>query len=191
MNRLVLAAGIALGLTGAAVGEVKTASTPVNPALAITVPGPDHAAQQTPTRTAAVGASLPDAADPSRSTPGAAVGTATGTSPAPARSNANSGKPDVSISCVPNELKAVLREIERRWGDVQIISGYRKGATIRGTGKPSKHATCEAVDFKPAPGTYNAVARWLKETHNGGVGTYSGHFHHIHIDVGPKLSWHN
>jgi uncharacterized protein YcbK (DUF882 family) len=88
-------------------------------------------------------------------------------------------------SCLPDRLKAALRQIEERWGKVEIISAHRPGARIRGSGRPSLHASCQAVDFRPPKGSFRAVAAWLKKTHAGGVGTYSGKRNHIHIDVRP------
>lgn len=99
-------------------------------------------------------------------------------------------------ACLPDRLKATLRSIEQKWGPVRIISTHRPGARVRKTGRPSLHASCRAVDFRPPKGTYRAVAAWLKKSHAGGVGTYSGKHNHIHIDVRPcKLAkcyrWHN
>jgi uncharacterized protein YcbK (DUF882 family) len=97
--------------------------------------------------------------------------------------------------CIPYELKSQIRKVERKFGKVTIISTYRKGAKIRGTNRPSKHASCRAIDFVPKKGTYRKVADWLKKNHKGGVGTYSGRFHHIHIDNSSCkrrcLRWHN
>jgi hypothetical protein len=46
------------------------------------------------------------------------------------------------------------------------------------------------VDFHPPAGTYSAVVAWLRQNHNGGVGTYSCGMNHIHIDNGPKIRFH-
>ena len=99
-------------------------------------------------------------------------------------------RPDVKQSCVPVELKWLLGDIERHFGPVQIISTHRPGAKVAGTGRRSKHADCRAVDFIPARGAYRDVAKWLKQVHNGGVGTYSCGMHHIHIDNGDSRRWH-
>jgi hypothetical protein len=99
-------------------------------------------------------------------------------------------------SCLPDELKTTLAHIERKWGPVRILSAYRPNARVRGTGRPSLHASCRAVDFRPPSGTFGAVARWLRDSHRGGVGTYSGRRSHIHIDHRPCqpgrcVRWHN
>lgn len=94
-------------------------------------------------------------------------------------------------SCVPSALVATIRKIEQDFGPVEVISTFRKGAVVAGSGRPSKHAACRAVDFRPARGTYRQVANWLKANHDGGVGTYSGHHNHIHIDNGGRYRWHN
>lgn len=88
-------------------------------------------------------------------------------------------------SCVPSELESKLSQIRSQFGPIKVISTFRKGATIAGSGKPSYHASCRAVDFVPPPGKYGAVAAWLNANHSGGVGTYSSG--HIHIDNGPHV----
>lgn len=100
------------------------------------------------------------------------------------------GSRGISSKCLPSVLKTRLAQVEKRWGKVRVISTHRPGAKLK-SGRPSKHATCRAVDFVPPKGTYGAVAKWLKANHKGGVGTYSGKFHHIHIDTGKPYRWHN
>lgn len=92
--------------------------------------------------------------------------------------------------CLPGVLKKRLGQIRKKFGKVRIVSTFRRGARIRGTGRPSYHASCRAVDFHPPRGKYKAVARWLKANHAGGVGTYSCRMHHIHIDNGPRVRFH-
>ncbi|NJM55662.1 MAG: hypothetical protein HC841_06935 [Verrucomicrobiae bacterium] len=70
-----------------------------------------------------------------------------------------------------------------------ILSTYRPGARIAGSGKSSLHASCRAVDFKPTRNHAKVVA-WLKANHGGGVGTYSGSMNHIHIDNGAYVRFH-
>ena len=93
----------------------------------------------------------------------------------------------VSRSCLPSQLNAALADVQARFGPVVVISTHRPGARIRG-GRPSLHASCQAVDFKPAPGTYNRVAAHLRKSWTGGLGTYSSG--HIHIDTGENYRWH-
>lgn len=92
--------------------------------------------------------------------------------------------------CLPGVLKKRLGQIRKRFGKLRIVSTFRRGARIRGTGRPSYHASCRAVDFHPPRGKYKAVARWLKANHGGGVGTYSCRMRHIHIDNGPRVRFH-
>lgn len=88
--------------------------------------------------------------------------------------------------CLPRELTRSLAEIERRYGKVTVISTYRKGAIIAGTNRPSLHASCRAIDFHPKKGTYKKVVSWLRKNTDHFVITYSGRFHHIHIDNSRK-----
>ena len=97
---------------------------------------------------------------------------------------------EANTSCLPGIVKQRLAQIRAKFGPVQIVSTFRRGARIRGSGKPSFHASCRAVDFVPPRGKYTAVANWLKANHGGGVGTYSCSMHHIHIDNGPKVRFH-
>jgi Peptidase M15 len=100
------------------------------------------------------------------------------------------GGPSTSRACLPYELKNALATIESRFGPVKVVSTHRPGARIAGTHYASYHATCRAVDFHPAPGKYREVLAYLRSSWNGGLGTYSGQMHHLHIDVGPKIVWH-
>jgi uncharacterized protein YcbK (DUF882 family) len=66
---------------------------------------------------------------------------------------------------------------------VQIISTCRPGARIAGSGRISKHASGDAVDFD-AGRRKGDVVRWLIANHkSGGTMTYSD-MSHIHIDIG-------
>jgi uncharacterized protein YcbK (DUF882 family) len=93
-------------------------------------------------------------------------------------------------SCVPAVLRQTITSIEGQFGSVKVISSFRKGARIAGSGKPSYHASCRAIDFHPPRGAYGAVVSWLKANHKGGIGTYSCGAHHIHIDNGQTARWH-
>jgi Peptidase M15 len=92
-----------------------------------------------------------------------------------------------SPSCLPSQLNAALADVQARFGPVVVISTHRPGARIR-RGRPSLHASCQAVDFKPAPGSYSRVAAHLRRSWTGGLGTYSSG--HIHIDTGENYRWH-
>jgi uncharacterized protein YcbK (DUF882 family) len=99
---------------------------------------------------------------------------------AEAKSYSNSGG---SGSCLTSEARALLGRIQARFGKVQIISTCRKGARIAKTGRPSKHASGQAIDFR-VPGRKREVVKWLIANHSsGGTMTYSD-MDHIHVDVG-------
>ena len=95
-----------------------------------------------------------------------------------------------SLACIPTKLKLLLDDVERHFGKVRVISTHRPGATVAGTGRRSKHADCRAVDFIPPSGKHREVADWLKQVHDGGVGTYSCGMNHIHVDTGRTARWH-
>jgi Peptidase M15 len=93
--------------------------------------------------------------------------------------------------CLPGVLKQRLSQIRQKFGPVRVISTFRRGARIAGSGRRSMHASCRAVDFKPPRGKYGQVVAWLKRNHGGGVGTYSCAMHHIHIDNGARVRYHH
>ena len=110
-----------------------------------------------------------------------------GTSPVDAARSASSS----SSGCLPGVLKRRLSQIRSTFGRVRVISSFRRGARIAGSGRRSYHASCRAVDFVPPRGKYRAVVAWLKRNHFGGIGTYSCGLHHIHIDNGPRVRFHH
>lgn len=81
---------------------------------------------------------------------------------------------------------ALLDRIESRFGPVNVISGYRPGARIAGSGRISRHASGNAVDFD-AGSRKAAIVKWLiANHHNGGTMTYAD-MSHIHVDIGPHF----
>jgi len=97
------------------------------------------------------------------------------------------GGASTSTACLPPIIKKRLGQIRDKFGPVTIISTYRPGARIAGTGRRSKHADCRAVDFKVR--NLEAAHSWLNKNHKGGLGIYSGSCPHIHIDNGGNYRW--
>ena len=98
--------------------------------------------------------------------------------------------PSTDRGCLPVSLKNALASIESRFGTVRVISTYRPGARIAGTHHMSLHATCRAVDFHPPAGKYGEVLAYVRANWKGGIGTYSGQMHHLHLDIGHPMQWH-
>lgn len=94
-------------------------------------------------------------------------------------------------SCTPADLRSIMHRLSRNVGTLRVISGHRPGARIAGTRKPSYHASCRALDFHPPAGTYSRAVSFLRSNWDGGIGTYSGRLHHIHIDNGPSVKFHH
>jgi uncharacterized protein YcbK (DUF882 family) len=91
-----------------------------------------------------------------------------------------------STGCLTSQARNLLGRIRSQFGNVQIISTCRKGARIAGSGRPSKHASGQAIDFR-VPGRKAAVVRWLIANHrSGGTMTYRD-MDHIHVDVGSRF----
>lgn len=93
---------------------------------------------------------------------------------------------DAPRSCLTKPARALLVTIEAKFGRVQLVSTCRPGATISGSGRPSRHASGNAVDFK-AGGNKAAIVTWLIANHkSGGTMTYAD-MDHIHVDIGPHF----
>jgi hypothetical protein len=91
-----------------------------------------------------------------------------------------------SRGCLSAPARGLLSRIESNFGAVQVISTCRPGARIAGTGKVSRHASGNAIDFA-AGGRKGAIVSWLVANHHsGGTMTYRG-MSHIHVDIGPRF----
>lgn len=96
------------------------------------------------------------------------------------------GGSGTSTSCLTSSAQNLLSRIRSQFGNVQIISTCRPGARIAGSGRPSKHASGQAIDFR-VPGRKAEVVRWLTANHrSGGTMTYRD-MDHIHVDVGSRF----
>jgi Peptidase M15 len=89
-------------------------------------------------------------------------------------------------NCLSYEARLLLGRVEAEFGPVTVLSTCRPGARVRGTGRLSRHASGNAVDFR-AGARKGAIVRWLIANHKrGGTMTYS-HSDHIHMDIGPHF----
>jgi hypothetical protein len=90
----------------------------------------------------------------------------------------------VARTCLTPPARDLLARIEAQFGAVGIVSTCRPGAVIAGSGRPSRHASGNAIDFNAPGGRKAEVVRWLiANHHSGGVMTYSD-MNHIHVDIG-------
>ena len=99
----------------------------------------------------------------------------------------------ISTGCFPSRLRGLLRKVSAHYGRRLVItSGYRSPRHNRriGGAKRSQHMHCKAADFY-VPGVNKfSLARYLKAMPGrGGVGTYCGN-RTVHLDVGPRRTWH-
>ena len=94
--------------------------------------------------------------------------------------------PEAPRACLTSAARALLDRIEQKFGRVEVVSTCRPGAFIAGTGRISRHASGNAVDFK-AGARKAAILEWLIANHrSGGIMTYAG-MDHIHVDIGPRF----
>jgi uncharacterized protein YcbK (DUF882 family) len=134
-----------------------------------------HATKRTRTRTRQ--AAKRERTPRQERTPGMAARSITGLSEAPGTAR----------GCLQPAARTLLERIEATFGRVQIISTCRPGARIAGSGRISKHASGEAIDFNAPSGRKAELVRWLIANHkSGGTMTYSG-MSHIHVDVGQHF----
>jgi Peptidase M15 len=104
-----------------------------------------------------------------------------------ARSFMRYASPGTSRGCLTSAARALLGRIEAQFGRVQVVSTCRPGARVAGTGRISRHASGNAVDFNAPGGRKGAIVRWLIANHrSGGTMTYAG-MSHIHVDIGPRF----
>ncbi len=88
--------------------------------------------------------------------------------------------------CLTKPAHELLDKIEARFGPVRVISTCRPGARIAGSGRISRHASGNAVDFD-AGSRKGAIIKWLVANHKtGGTMTYPD-MSHIHIDIGQHF----
>ena len=79
----------------------------------------------------------------------------------------------LSRTCLSSAARGLLKRIEAQFGAVRIVSTCRPGAVIAGGGRPSRHASGNAIDFDAPAGRKPEVVQWLIANHrSGGVMTY-------------------
>jgi hypothetical protein len=94
--------------------------------------------------------------------------------------------PEAPRKCLTKPVHELLDKVEARFGPVKVISTCRPGARIAGSGRISRHASGNAVDFE-AGSRKGAIINWLVANHKtGGTMTYPD-MSHIHIDVGQHF----
>jgi hypothetical protein len=94
--------------------------------------------------------------------------------------------PGAPRSCLTPAARGLLERIEDKFGPVKVISTCRSGATIAGTGRSSRHASGNAIDFDPGSRKAEIVQWLIANHHDGGTMTYAG-MDHIHVDIGPHF----
>jgi hypothetical protein len=49
-------------------------------------------------------------------------------------------------NCTPSHLASAFRQVEAQCGKAKVVSGYRRGAVIRGTRSASQHSFCNGTN---------------------------------------------
>ena len=104
----------------------------------------------------------------------------------PARPAIPRDSPDAPRSCLTPPARALLERIEEKFGPVKLVSTCRRGATIAGSGRPSRHASGNAVDFDAGSRKVEIIEWLIANHHDGGTMTYAD-MDHIHVDIGPHF----
>jgi uncharacterized protein YcbK (DUF882 family) len=89
---------------------------------------------------------------------------------------------DVSTAGLPRPLVAAIRRVQATCPDFRVISAYRPGARVRGSGRLSLHARHRAADI--AGGNYRCAYRVLANF-PGGMTTDAWRAKHIHLSWQP------
>jgi len=89
-------------------------------------------------------------------------------------------------ACLTPSARALLARVEEKFGPVKLVSTCRSGAMIAGTGRPSRHASGNAIDFEADTRKTDVVDWLIANHHDGGTMTYAG-MDHIHVDIGPHF----
>ena len=91
------------------------------------------------------------------------------------------GRASRNVSGLPGPLVAKLQELDRACG-MRVVSAFRPGARVAGTGRVSLHALRKAADIAGGDFgcAYARLARWP-----GGVSTDAAAVRHIHLSWNP------
>lgn len=87
----------------------------------------------------------------------------------------------VPTNRLPVALKNVLQQVQSACNS-KVISACRPGARVRGSGRPSLHASCQAADVTMP--NYGCAYQILARTPCG-YSTDPGRVHHVHISCSP------
>jgi hypothetical protein len=104
----------------------------------------------------------------------------------PARPATSRDSPDAPRTCLTPAARALIERIEAKFGPVKLVSTCRPGATIAGSGRPSRHASGNAIDFDADRRKADIVEWLIANHHDGGTMTYAD-MDHIHVDIGPHF----
>ena len=99
------------------------------------------------------------------------------------------GRRDPSFAqrtCLTPPARTLIERIEAKFGPMRLVSTCRAGARVAGSGRVSKHATGNAIDFEAGSRKGQVVAWLIANHHAGGVMTYAD-MDHIHVDIGPRF----
>jgi hypothetical protein len=88
----------------------------------------------------------------------------------------------VSTAGLPRPLVAAIRRVQVACPGFRVISAFRPGARVRGSGRLSLHARHRAADI--AGGNYRCAYRVLAGF-PGGMSTDAGRIRHIHLSWEP------
>jgi hypothetical protein len=93
--------------------------------------------------------------------------------------------PRVRHRCFPGKLQGILSHIARQVGRRPLVTSGHRSAGRRG----SLHRKCLAADIRvPGVSVKRIVAAARSAPAIGGIGTYCNGI--VHVDVGPRRSWH-
>lgn len=94
------------------------------------------------------------------------------------------GKGTTSLAGFPAPLVSKVHELQSSCGS-RVISAFRPGARVAGSGHISNHALKKAVDMAGNPKCiYAHLKGWP-----GGYSIDYGSVNHVHISYNPRMEW--
>jgi hypothetical protein len=105
-----------------------------------------------------------------------------------ARTITGEARSGASTDCLPAPLRAVLRDLEARFGPVTVVSTNHLTTDNHSPGsiRDKLHQACKAVDIRSARDPKEVVAFLKSRPEVGGINTYRNRLVHFDLNAGYK-----
>jgi len=105
-----------------------------------------------------------------------------------ARTLGGESKSETPINCLPEALRAVLRDVEARFGPVTVVATTHLTTDNHSPGsiRDKLHQACKAVDIKTAHDPKELIAYLKSRPEVGGINTYRNRLVHFDLNAHYK-----